>query len=210
MHLDHDIHFRSGTRDDAVAIARLRELSDSSGRPGTLYDHAKRLRPGDFLEPSAPPQRCVVAVSEGQVVGLVSTIVMGLVRPVDVSHRGDVAIRAYCELIPPDGLLIDALAVLPRYRGNRIASRLIKITLQEAAVLGIREVRAVLTDDQSDALHCLRTAGFACVRTLSFPAETSALRIAAVRLLENSINTPNGAITTVGPGFKRERKNGHQ
>ena len=165
-----DVTFRPATRSDARVIAELFRISSEGvadyvwsqlddpeleGLP--LIDIGERRYAREDADFSY--QNCDIAEIDGEPVGMLHAYKMGSdvgSPPADM----DPVLRPYMELEEPESLYISGLAILDKFRGEGIGTRLLDFAYKRARAEGLKKVSLICFAENQAAYRLYQREGF--------------------------------------------------
>jgi len=105
-------------------------------------------------------QNVTVAVTGGEIAGMVAAYAIGPRRVADAEHDIDPVLLPYARLEQPDSLYIAGMAVFPRFRGAGIGTRLIDAVVERGRVAGTPELSLIVFEENSGARRLYERRGF--------------------------------------------------
>ncbi len=160
------LEIRPAVRDDSPAIARL-FLVASDGLAAYIW--AGLAQPGETLE-SAGARRyaregvafsyenCLVAESEGTVVGMANSFPME--EDPDAQPVSDPVLRPYSELEDYGSLYLSGLAVVEGQRGAGVGTALMEAVNRRAGALSLPRISLICFERNEGAMRLYRRLGF--------------------------------------------------
>jgi len=164
------ITIRRARRDDARAVAELFSIA-SDGVAEYLWSTLKGDHPGlSLIEIGARRyarentafsyQSCLVAETDGRIVGMMHAFAMPEAEPDRDLGQVDPVLRPYVELEVPGSFYISALALRPGHRGQGTGSRLLALARERARREGCPQLSLGVFDENDAARRLYARHGF--------------------------------------------------
>ncbi len=165
-----NVTFRPATRSDARVIAELFQISSEGvadyvwsqsedpefqGLP--LIEIGERRYAREDADFSY--QNCDIAEIDGEPVGMLHAYKMGA-DVGSVSDEADPVLRPYMELEEPNSLYISGLAILDKFRGGGIGTRLLDFAYKRARAEGLKKVSLICFAENEAAYRLYNREGF--------------------------------------------------
>lgn len=164
-----DVTFRPATVSDARIIAELfrissegvadyiwTKLAEESGSNTDPIEIGTERYSRDGFDFSY--QNCDIAEIDGEAIGMLHAYPMGETsKPED---NADPVLRPYMELEEPHSLYISGLAILPKFRGQGIGTRLLDHAYKRARVEGMKKLSLICFEENDGAFRLYQHEGF--------------------------------------------------
>jgi GNAT superfamily N-acetyltransferase len=166
---EQQLRLRPAAKADARRIAELFRIS-SDGVADYIWDGLRSQYPGcELLEIGRRRyerdgvlfsyQNCLVAETNGEVVGMAHAFIMPEPAP-GAGPEPDPVLRPYGELELPGSLYLSGLALVPEMRGRGIGSALLEKTLDRALDEGTDQVSLICFEMNVGAMRLYARHGF--------------------------------------------------
>ena len=190
-----------------IQIQRTLTSDQRHAAAGILYAAFERkLRPMlgskravSYIETALVPERCIVAIEQHEVVGIIGLQYDG--KPsqqaslrTSVSRLG--LFRGLLAVVMQEGthrrpdekeLYIEALAVKVDQRGRGIGTRLLQEALALGSELGKERITLEVIDTNPDAYRLYVRLGFSCIRTRRYPFTQQMMGFRSVGLMQREL-----------------------
>ena len=165
-----DVSFRPANRADARVIAELFQISSEgvadyvwSQLEGPEFEGLELIEIGTKRysreDVNFSYQNCDVAEIDGETVGMLHAYVMGD-DVGDVPDDIDPVLRPYAELEEPRSLYISGLALVDKFRGAGIGTRLLDYAYKRARAEGVKKISLICFTENEAACRLYKREGF--------------------------------------------------
>jgi ribosomal protein S18 acetylase RimI-like enzyme len=163
-----NVTFRPAEKDECRTIARLYSISSDGlsdyiwttlARPGEdILDVGERRYSNEDLPFSY--KSCVVAETEGEVVGMLVAFPMYLPDGPNASNEPDPVLVPYARLEKDNCYYIMGVAVFPEYRGRGIGTRFLEIAEEKALEHNLPQLSLIVFERNDGAKRLYERNGF--------------------------------------------------